>query len=176
MVTTISDDVAILPAPESGRLVLGQRVLGRDRHDFAVEHRPVTAPINQEPQSTGRPDSDHGDHRTESEGNQHGGHHRLRRSPARHPAGRRHRDTGRADRRGEDRGAVPDVDLEQEDTAEGTDPPGADLPGADLSGEVLTMPVVRRRADEFTCTCFLVQHRSRIAGHIAGRPVCLDCA
>jgi len=70
----------------------------------------------------------------------------------------------------------PDVDLEQEDTAEGTDPPGADLPGADLSGEVLTMPVVRRRADEFTCTCFLVQHRSRIAGHIAGRPVCLDCA
>ena len=75
----------------------------------------------------------------------------------------------------------PDVDLEQEDTAEGTDPPGADLPGADLSGadlsgEVLTMPVVRRRADEFTCTCFLVQHRSRIAGHSAGRPVCLDCA
>src|SRR5450755_4316010 len=81
----------------------------------------------------------------------------------------------------------PDVDLEQEDTAEGTDPPGADLPGADLSGadlsgadlsgEVLTMPVVPRRADEFTCpSCFLVQHRSRIAGHSAGRPVCLDCA
>ena len=66
----------------------------------------------------------------------------------------------------------PDVDLEEEDTAEGIDPPGADL-----SGEVLTMPVVPRRADEFTCTsCFLVQHRSRIAGHSAGRPVCLDCA
>ena len=66
----------------------------------------------------------------------------------------------------------PDVDLEEEDTAE-----GIDLPGADLSGEVLTMPVVPRRADEFTCTsCFLVQHRSRIAGHSAGRPVCLDCA
>ena len=65
----------------------------------------------------------------------------------------------------------PDADLEEEDTAE-----GIDLPGADLSGEVLTMPVVRRRADEFTCTCFLVQHRSRIAGHSAGRPVCLDCA
>ena len=70
----------------------------------------------------------------------------------------------------------PDVDLEEEDTAEGIDPPGADLSGADLSGEVLTMPVVPRQADEFTCTCFLVQHRSRIAGHIAGRPVCLDCA
>ena len=66
----------------------------------------------------------------------------------------------------------PDVDLEQDDTAEGIDPPGADL-----SGEVLTMPVVPRQADEFTGTsCFLVQHRSRIAGHSAGRPVCLDCA
>ena len=66
----------------------------------------------------------------------------------------------------------PDVDLEEEDTAEGIDPPGADL-----SGEVLTMPVIPRQADEFTCTsCFLVQHRSRIAAHSAGRPVCLDCA
>ena len=66
----------------------------------------------------------------------------------------------------------PDADLEEEDTAE-----GIDLPGADLSGEVLTMPVVPRRADEFTCTsCFLVQHRSRTAVHSAGRPVCLDCA
>ena len=66
----------------------------------------------------------------------------------------------------------PDVDLEEEDTAEGIDPPGADL-----SGEVLTMPVVPRQTDEFTCTsCFLVQHRSRIAAHSAGRPVCLDCA
>src|SRR5450755_3010636 len=76
----------------------------------------------------------------------------------------------------------PDVDLEQDDTAEGIDLPGADLSGADLSGadlsgEVLIMPVVPRRADEFTGTsCFLVQHRSRIAAHAAGRPVCLDCA
>ena len=66
----------------------------------------------------------------------------------------------------------PDVDLEEEDTAEGIDPPGADL-----SGKILTMPVVPRQADEFTGTsCFLVQHRSRAAGHRAGRPVCLDCA
>ena len=66
----------------------------------------------------------------------------------------------------------PDVDLEEDDTAE-----GIDLPGADLSGEVLTMPVIPRQADEFTCTsCFLVQHRSRIAAHSASRPVCLDCA
>ena len=41
----------------------------------------------------------------------------------------------------------PDVDLEEEDTAE-----GIDLPGADLSGEVLTMPFVPQQADEFTCT------------------------
>ena len=41
----------------------------------------------------------------------------------------------------------PDVDLEDSDTAE-----GIDLPGADLSGEVLTMPFVPQRADEFTCT------------------------
>ena len=66
----------------------------------------------------------------------------------------------------------PDVDLEEEDTAE-----GIDLPGADLSEEILTMPVIPRQADEFTCTsCFLVHHRSRIAVHSAGRPVCLDCA
>ena len=66
----------------------------------------------------------------------------------------------------------PDVDLEESDTAE-----GIDLPGADLSGEVLTMPVVPRQADEFTCTsCFLVHRRSRIAAHTAGRPVCIDCA
>ena len=66
----------------------------------------------------------------------------------------------------------PDVDLEEGDTAE-----GIELPGADLSGEVLIMPVIPQQADEFTCTsCFLVQHRSRIAGHSAGRPVCLDCA
>ena len=41
----------------------------------------------------------------------------------------------------------PDVDLEEEDTAEGIDPPGADL-----SEEVLTMPFVPQQADEFTCT------------------------
>ena len=66
----------------------------------------------------------------------------------------------------------PDVDLDERDTAEGIEPPGADL-----SGEVLTMPVVPQQADEFTCTsCFLVQHRSRIAAHTAGRPFCIDCA
>ena len=55
----------------------------------------------------------------------------------------------------------PDVDLDENDAAE-----GLELPGADLSGEELMMLVVPKRADEFTCTrCFFVQHRSRIASH-----------
>ena len=44
----------------------------------------------------------------------------------------------------------PDVDLDETDTAE-----GVELPGADLSGEELTMPVIPKQADEFTCaSCF----------------------
>jgi len=66
----------------------------------------------------------------------------------------------------------PDVDLDETDTAETIEPPGADL-----SGEELTMPVIPKQADEFTCaSCFLVQHRSRIAATAGGRQVCIDCA
>jgi hypothetical protein len=66
----------------------------------------------------------------------------------------------------------PDVDLDENDVAE-----GLELPGADLSGEELTMVVVPKRADEFTCTCcFLVQHRSRIASPPDRPPLCTDCA
>jgi len=66
----------------------------------------------------------------------------------------------------------PDVDLDEGDTAE-----SVELPGADLSGEELTMPVIPKQADEFTCaSCFLVQHRSRIASAAGGRPICIDCA
>jgi hypothetical protein len=66
----------------------------------------------------------------------------------------------------------PVVDLDEGETAE-----GIELPGADLSGEELTMPVIPKRADEFTCTsCFLVQHRSRIAVGAGDRAVCVDCA
>ena len=57
----------------------------------------------------------------------------------------------------------PDVDLEEDDTAE-----GIDLPGADLSGEVLTMPVVPRRADEFTAR--RVSWSSTAAGSPATAP------
>jgi hypothetical protein len=52
-----------------------------------------------------------------------------------------------------------------------------DLPGADLSGEELTVKVLPRQPDEFTCTgCFLVIHRSRLARHTHNEAVCQDCA
>ena len=61
----------------------------------------------------------------------------------------------------------PDVDLDEGDTAE-----SVELPGADLSGEELTMPVIPKQADEFTCaSCFLVQHaraQHRVRG-VGGR-------
>jgi hypothetical protein len=50
-----------------------------------------------------------------------------------------------------------------------------DLPGADLSDEELTVRVLPRQADEFTCTrCYLVHHRSQLADPAA--VVCRDCA
>jgi len=66
----------------------------------------------------------------------------------------------------------PDVDLDETDTAE-----TIELPGADLSGEELIMPVIPKQADDFTCaSCFLVQHRSRIATTAGGQTICIDCA
>ena len=53
------------------------------------------------------------------------------------------------------------VDVDETDTAE-----SFELPGADLSGEELTVKVLPKQADEFTCaSCFLVHHRSRLAEH-----------
>lgn len=48
-----------------------------------------------------------------------------------------------------------------------------ELPGADLSGEALSVQVLPKQADEFTCTrCFLVVHQSqRSSGDL-----CRDCA
>jgi hypothetical protein len=52
-----------------------------------------------------------------------------------------------------------------------------ELPGSDLSTEELTVRVLPKQADEFTCSrCFLVHHRSRLAGERNGQPVCRDCA
>lgn len=52
-----------------------------------------------------------------------------------------------------------------------------ELPGADLSHEELTVRVLPRQADEFTCMgCFLVKHRSQIAKEKNGELYCVDCA
>jgi len=51
-----------------------------------------------------------------------------------------------------------------------------ELPGADLSGEELSVRVLPKQADEFTCSsCFLVHHRSRLALQKDGQLLCADC-
>ena len=73
-------------------------------------------------------------------------------------------------RRSEAASAV--VDIDESDTAE-----SFELPGADLSGEELSVRVVPKQADEFTCSsCFLVHHRSRLASEANGQMICMDCA
>ena len=65
------------------------------------------------------------------------------------------------------------AEIDEVDTAE-----SYELPGADLSDEELTVRVVPKQKDEFTCgVCFLVQHISRLA-YIDedGTMVCQDCA
>ncbi len=52
-----------------------------------------------------------------------------------------------------------------------------ELPGADLSHEELSVKVLPRQADEFTCgSCFLVHHRSQLAEQRNGVLICRDCA
>ena len=52
-----------------------------------------------------------------------------------------------------------------------------ELPGADLSNVELSVTVLPRQADEFTCSrCFLVHHRSRFAEERDGMAICVDCA
>ena len=65
------------------------------------------------------------------------------------------------------------VDEDENEAAE-----SYELPGADLSKEELTVHVVPRQEDEFTCSeCFLVHHASQL-DHMsgAGLPVCTECA
>ena len=64
------------------------------------------------------------------------------------------------------------VDIDEAEQAE-----GFELPGADLSGEELSVRVLPRQADEFTCSkCFLVHHRSQLAKDTGGQMVCRECA
>ena len=64
------------------------------------------------------------------------------------------------------------VDVDEFEAAE-----GLELPGADLSNEELTVRVLPKQEDEFTCSrCFLVQHRSRLAATKGDQLFCRDCA
>jgi len=64
------------------------------------------------------------------------------------------------------------VDVDDADLVE-----GFELPGADLSDQELTVKVLPKQQDEFTCSrCFLVHHRSRLAEERRGALVCRDCA
>jgi hypothetical protein len=64
------------------------------------------------------------------------------------------------------------VDVDETDFNE-----NLELPGADLSNEELTVRVLPKQEDEFTCSsCFLVQHRSRLAATKGDSLYCRDCA
>jgi hypothetical protein len=64
------------------------------------------------------------------------------------------------------------VDVDEAEAAE-----GFELPGADLSNEELSVRVLPRQADEFTCSrCFLVHHRSQLASDSGGQLICKECA
>lgn len=64
------------------------------------------------------------------------------------------------------------VDVDETEQAE-----GFELPGADLSNVELSVHVLPRQQDEFTCSrCFLVHHRSQLAKEVGGLPVCSECA
>lgn len=63
------------------------------------------------------------------------------------------------------------VDVDETELAE-----SLELPGADLSDESLTVRVLPKQEDEFTCSvCFLVHHRSQLAKKVSGQPVCTEC-
>jgi hypothetical protein len=62
------------------------------------------------------------------------------------------------------------IDVDETELAE-----SLELPGADLSGEELTVRVVPKQQDEFTCmSCFLVRHRSQLANE--KKMICKECA
>ena len=64
------------------------------------------------------------------------------------------------------------VDVDEVELAE-----SLELPGADLSAEELTVRVVPKQDDEFTCmSCFLVHHRSQLAEMRGDQPICSECA
>ena len=64
------------------------------------------------------------------------------------------------------------VDVDEAEAAE-----TLELPGADLSGEELSVRVVPKQVDEFTCSrCFLVHHITQLAKGEGPTAVCKECA
>jgi hypothetical protein len=64
------------------------------------------------------------------------------------------------------------VDVDETEVAE-----SFELPGADLGDEELTVKVLPMQQDEFRCSrCFLVHHRSQLAGQRNGELICRECA
>jgi hypothetical protein len=63
------------------------------------------------------------------------------------------------------------VDIDEEEAAA-----NLELPGADLSGEELTVRVVPKQVDEFTCSrCYLVHHSSQLTKGSGASSICKDC-
>jgi Domain of unknown function (DUF4193) len=68
--------------------------------------------------------------------------------------------------------AASSIDVDEAELAE-----SLELPGADLSNEELSVRVLPRQADEFTCSsCFLVHHRSQLAREDGALLICRECA
>ena len=64
------------------------------------------------------------------------------------------------------------VDIDEAEAAE-----NLELPGADLSGEELTVKVVPKQEDEFTCSrCFLIHHITQLSKGEGAKAVCKECA
>ncbi len=62
------------------------------------------------------------------------------------------------------------IDVDETELNESLELPGADL--SSLSGEELTVRVLPKQDDEFTCSsCFLVHHRSRLAREKNGKVI-----
>ena len=67
--------------------------------------------------------------------------------------------------------AASTVDVDEAELAE-----TLELPGADLSDESLTVRVLPRQADEFTCVkCFIVRHKSLRSSTTKAGSVCIEC-
>ncbi len=64
------------------------------------------------------------------------------------------------------------IDVDEAEAAE-----NLELPGADLSGEELSVRVVPKQVDEFTCSrCFLVHHSTQLAKGEGATAGCKECA